>query len=139
MVRKFLLHRAVRFLSILCEGRPQTKGNGCSIMIRIGLDIGSTTLKCVVLNERGELLYKNYRRHFSRIAESAAAMLGEIATAFPEEKDCDPVISGSAGMGIADALGVGGALGERGLRQLRLGEAVGDAMGLAAQRRQLLA
>ena len=29
--------------------------------------------------------------------------------------------------------------GERGLRQLRLGEAVGDAMGLAAQRRQLLA
>ena len=106
MVRKFLLHRAVRFLSILCEGRPQTKGNGCSIMIRIGLDIGSTTLKCVVLNERGELLYKNYRRHFSRIAESAAAMLGEIATAFPEEKDCDPVISGSAGMGIADALGL---------------------------------
>ena len=106
MVRKFLLHRAVRFLSILCEGRPQTKGNGCSIMIRIGVDIGSTTLKCVVLNERGELLYKDYRRHFSRIAESAAAMLGEIATAFPEEKDCDPVISGSAGMGIADALGL---------------------------------
>ena len=44
-----------------------------------------------------------------------------------------------ADAGIADALGVGGALGERGLRQLRLGEAVGDAMGLAAQRRQLLA
>ena len=100
------MHRAVRFLSILCEGRPQTKGNGCSIMIRIDLDIGSTTLKCVVLNERGELLYKDYRRHFSRIAESAAAMLGEIAAAFPEEKDCDPVISGSAGMGIADALGL---------------------------------
>ena len=58
------------------------------------------------VNERGELLYKDYRRHFSRIAESAAAMLGEIATAFPEEKDCDPVISGSAGMGIADALGL---------------------------------
>ena len=34
---------------------------------------------------------------------------------------------------------VGCALGERGPRQLRLGEAVGDAMGLAAQRRQLLA
>lgn len=45
-------------------------------MIRIGLDIGSTTLKCVILNASGELLYKDYRRHFSRIAENAAAMLG---------------------------------------------------------------
>ena len=57
-------------------------------MIRIGLDIGSTTLKCVILNASGELLYKDYRRHFSRIAENAAAMLGEIAAAFPNEREC---------------------------------------------------
>ena len=73
-------------------------------MIRIGLDIGSTTLKCVILNASGELLYKDYRRHFSRIAENAAAMLGEIAAAFPNERECELVVSGSAGMGIAETL-----------------------------------
>ena len=75
-------------------------------MIRIGLDIGSTTLKCVILNASGELLYKDYRRHFSRIAEKAAAMLGEIAAAFPNERECEIVVSGSAGMGIAETLGL---------------------------------
>ena len=75
-------------------------------MIRIGLDIGSTTLKCVILNASGELLYKDYRRHFSRIAENAAAMLGEIAAAFPNERECELVVSGSAGMGLADDLGI---------------------------------
>ncbi len=75
-------------------------------MIRIGLDIGSTTLKCVILNASGELLYKDYRRHFSRIAENAAAMLGEIAAAFPNERECELVVSGSAGMGIAETLGL---------------------------------
>ncbi|MFR5866156.1 MAG: BadF/BadG/BcrA/BcrD ATPase family protein, partial [Acutalibacteraceae bacterium] len=75
-------------------------------MIRIGLDIGSTTLKCVILNASGELLYKDYRRHFSRIAENAAAMLGEIAAAFPNERECEIVVSGSAGMGIAETLGL---------------------------------
>ena len=75
-------------------------------MIRIGLDIGSTTLKCVILNASGELLYKDDRRHFSRIAENAAAMLGEIAAAFPNERECELVVSGSAGMGIAETLGL---------------------------------
>ena len=75
-------------------------------MIRIGLGIGSTTLKCVILNASGELLYKDYRRHFSRIAENAAAMLGEIAAAFPNERECELVVSGSAGMGIAETLGL---------------------------------
>lgn len=28
-------------------------------MMRIGLDVGSTTLKCVVLNEQNEVLFKN--------------------------------------------------------------------------------
>lgn len=75
-------------------------------MIRIGLDIGSTTLKCVILNASGELLYKDYRRHFSRIAENAAAMLGEIAAAFPNERECDLVVSGSAAWASRRRLGL---------------------------------
>ena len=32
--------------------------------LRIGLDIGSTTIKCVVLNSREEIVYACYDRHF---------------------------------------------------------------------------
>ena len=74
-------------------------------MIRVGLDIGSTTLKAVVLGEDGELLYEKYERHFSMITEKAAVMLREIAAAVPEQEVLF-AISGSAGMGLADRLGL---------------------------------
>ena len=37
--------------------------------VRVGLDIGSTTIKCVVLGEHDELLYSTYERHYSHILE----------------------------------------------------------------------
>ena len=37
--------------------------------MRVGLDVGSTTIKCVVLDEDGQLLYSTYQRHFSHITE----------------------------------------------------------------------
>jgi len=44
--------------------------------IRVGLDIGSTTLKAVVLDSSGSVLYENYERHFSMIAEKAVEISG---------------------------------------------------------------
>ena len=35
--------------------------------LKMGVDIGSTTIKMVVINEDEKLLYKTYRRHFSEI------------------------------------------------------------------------
>ncbi len=40
-------------------------------MKRLGLDIGSTTIKCVVLDEQNKIIYSSYERHLSRIAEKA--------------------------------------------------------------------
>ena len=37
--------------------------------MRVGLDIGSTTIKCVVLDEHDALLYSTYERHYSHILE----------------------------------------------------------------------
>ena len=31
----------------------------------IGIDVGSTTVKAVVMNEEREVLFSEYRRHFS--------------------------------------------------------------------------
>lgn len=38
-------------------------------MKKIGLDVGSTTIKCVVLDDNNEIIYSNYERHMSRIVE----------------------------------------------------------------------
>lgn len=75
-------------------------------MIRIGLDVGSTTLKCVVLSERNEIIYKAYERHYSQITQKAATMLRAIHARFPEEHRAQLCISGSAGMGFAEGMSI---------------------------------
>ncbi len=70
-------------------------------MIRIGLDVGSTTLKCVVLDSDNQIIYKKYERHYSRISEKTAQQLLEIREKFPNLKNCSLCVSGSAGMGFA--------------------------------------
>lgn len=74
--------------------------------MKIGLDVGSTTLKCVVLDDKDEIVYSDYQRHFSQITSKTVAMLNDITEKFPEEKEMSLCISGSAGMGIADSLGI---------------------------------
>ena len=36
---------------------------------KIGIDVGSTTLKTVILNEKDEIIEKSYQRHFSKVRE----------------------------------------------------------------------
>lgn len=66
-----------------------------------GLDVGSTTLKFVVVDEQGDVIYSEYRRHhadiFSALREAfgnARAQLGDCEIAL--------VVTGSAGMGVAE-------------------------------------
>ncbi len=71
--------------------------------MRVGLDIGSTTIKCVVLDDAGEIVFSTYERHYSHILEKGKELLEKVA------RDCLPdgraylAISGSAGMGLADS------------------------------------
>ena len=74
-------------------------------MKQLGIDVGSTTLKCAVLDETGALLYSDYMRHYSRIAENLGKMLLTLEERFPGE-DMGLTLSGSAGMGLADELGL---------------------------------
>lgn len=74
--------------------------------MRIGLDVGSTTLKCVVLDDNDQIVYKDYQRHFSQITTKTVGMLKDIIAQFPAEKEMSLCISGSAGMGIAESLGI---------------------------------
>ena len=47
--------------------------------MRVGLDIGSTTIKCVVLDEHDQVIYDTYERHGSHITEKAQELLARLA------------------------------------------------------------
>ena len=70
--------------------------------MRIGLDIGSTTIKCVVLDENDSILYKTYERHHSHILEKAEEIINRLNKEYVHDSDVILAISGSAGMGLAD-------------------------------------
>lgn len=71
-------------------------------MKKVGLDIGSTTIKCVVLDENLELIYHDYRRHYSHIKDNIVLALKELLNSGLITDDFSLAISGSAGMGIAN-------------------------------------
>ena len=74
--------------------------------MRVGLDIGSTTIKCVVLNDADQIIYSTYERHFSHILEKGKALLEKVAAEYLPDGRAYLAISGSAGMGLADSCGV---------------------------------
>ena len=51
--------------------------------MRIGLDIGSTTIKAVVLNDAGEIVFRRYERHRAQIAMLCEVLLHAITEQFP--------------------------------------------------------
>ena len=74
--------------------------------MRIGLDIGSTTLKCIVLDDQNNIIHKSYERHFSQIKNKSAQLLKQLRKKYPDTKTAQLCISGSAGMGLAEGCGV---------------------------------
>ena len=73
---------------------------------RLGIDIGSTTLKAVLLDQNNRVTYSSYKRHFSKVDETILDMLGELKNHLPDGEDVTVAITGSAGMGFADSVGI---------------------------------
>lgn len=71
---------------------------------RIGIDIGSTTVKVVVLGPGPEnpILFKHYERHLSQVRTKTAEVLRQ-AREIVGDAPVRTAISGSAGMGVAKA------------------------------------
>jgi activator of 2-hydroxyglutaryl-CoA dehydratase len=55
-------------------------------MLKIGIDVGSTTLKIIVLDEKNEIVHKIYRRHKADIQVVFAEELAEINRLFPSAR-----------------------------------------------------
>ena len=71
--------------------------------MKIGLDIGSTTIKCVVLDEENKIVYHSYERHYSQIVEKAADILKSLGEQVVHGRKAMVAVSGSAGMGVAES------------------------------------
>jgi predicted CoA-substrate-specific enzyme activase len=69
-------------------------------IMHVGLDVGSTTVKIVVLNKQEKIIYSKYQRHFSDIKSTIADLLSEAYNRF---KDCDItiVVTGSGGLALS--------------------------------------
>ena len=73
-------------------------------MLKVGLDIGSTTIKCVVLDDNKNIIYTDYKRHYSHIKDNITSKLKELLDKKIIDTTANIAISGSAGMGIADSM-----------------------------------
>ncbi|WP_295743613.1 acyl-CoA dehydratase activase, partial [uncultured Oscillibacter sp.] len=74
--------------------------------MKVGLDVGSTTIKCVVLDGAGNIVYSTYERHFSHILEKSGELLRRVAAEYVPGGRAEFAISGSAGMGMAEGVEV---------------------------------
>lgn len=74
--------------------------------MRLGLDVGSTTVKCVVLDDDNKIIYSVYERHLSKITQKISEILENVKAAVPGVENALFAISGSAGMGIAQSCDV---------------------------------
>jgi predicted CoA-substrate-specific enzyme activase len=71
----------------------------------LGIDIGSTTVKIVIINKDGEILFSDYERHFANIQETLAGLMKKALDALGN-LEAAPVITGSGGLTISKHMGV---------------------------------
>ena len=72
---------------------------------KLGIDIGSTTVKVAVLNEKDELLFSDYERHFANIRETLKSLIEKMQGALGNIP-LAPMITGSGGLTLAKHLGI---------------------------------
>ena len=82
-----------------------TENSKTNCKYHAGIDIGSTTAKLAVLDDKGDLIFSRYQRHqaktietIHKILENAVEVLGDI--------EFDLKITGSAGMGVAESFNI---------------------------------
>lgn len=66
--------------------------------MKLGIDVGSTTVKLVLLNAQDEILYQKYERHMSSVFDKVRDLLIQMQQEMGE-MDVQVVITGSGGLG----------------------------------------
>ncbi len=98
-----MLQRLGDWSDVCALGLPCQKGQARKLIKNVGIDIGSTTVKVVVM-EGDRVLYRVYQRHLSQVRQATLRAL-EGAKQFLDGP-FQAAISGSAGLGLAEDAGV---------------------------------
>jgi activator of 2-hydroxyglutaryl-CoA dehydratase len=75
-----------------------------SNLFHVGIDIGSTTVKVVILNSKKNIVYSKYERHFADIKKKLQHMLRDAYKGLADAQ-LTVMITGSGGMNIAKSMG----------------------------------
>lgn len=76
-----------------------------NVLNTLGIDIGSTTVKIAILDDKFHILFADYERHFANIQETLAHLLTKAKdTLGPIE--VRPVITGSGGLTLSQHMDV---------------------------------
>ena len=52
-------------------------------ILHVGLDVGSTTVKIIVMDENLNTIYKDYQRHFSDTKNTVCKVLEDLLLKYP--------------------------------------------------------
>lgn len=74
-------------------------------VLRLGIDIGSTTVKIALLDANNQIIFSDYERHFANIQETLHGLLKKAEDALGQLTVC-PMITGSGGLTLANHLQV---------------------------------
>jgi Activator of 2-hydroxyglutaryl-CoA dehydratase (HSP70-class ATPase domain) len=73
--------------------------------MKLGIDVGSTTVKLVLIDENNKLLYKRYERHMSNVLDKAAELMRDLYSEYGDI-EVNAVITGSGGLSLSRLIGV---------------------------------
>ena len=72
----------------------------------VGIDIGSVSLNCIVIDQKKEILYESpYCRHFGRVEEELVRILGIVYRTFEQDNISAVAFTGNHGQKISDMVG----------------------------------
>ncbi len=74
-----------------------------SNILHVGLDVGSTTVKVIVMDNKKENIYSDYRRHFSDTKNTICMVLEELCEKYPDN-NFTIALTGSGAMSAANFL-----------------------------------
>ena len=74
--------------------------------LHMGIDVGSTTVKIVVLDDDKNIIYSEYRRHYSDIKSTVMSLFDEVQNAIGNRR-FTVMITGSGGLLLSKMLGIG--------------------------------
>ena len=74
-------------------------------LLRMGIDIGSTTVKVVIIDDGNTMLFDRYERHYSEILDTVKRLVTE-AYSQVGDRPVAAMITGSGGVALSEAVGI---------------------------------